>query len=480
MTSARTTVEARSFEFVPPTERYGTLSDQRRFWFMTNASLLTVLTGAIGPSAGLGLGWTLVAAVTGGAVGTVFQALHAAQGPIMGLPQMIQSRVQFGSRGALVPLLAAVLSCLGFALFLVQAGGSALSAVTPVESSPAQVFVGGGALVVAVVGHRLLMRLERHLTVVMCACLLALSVALLLVAPWPDLGARTWAGSGPAFLAQSGASAMIQLGIAVLVSDYTRYLPRSTRGRDLTAAVFGGTLVSGLWLTAVGAVAASSAPGADVVAALRELGDDGGFPLGTLTLVVSVPAALLAAATGLYSAAVSFLSGLESFRPVRSTRALRTAVLAVMGAATLVVGLLLPSDTVAGFAGFLTLMGYVLVPWTAINLADFYLVRRGVYAISDILRPDGGRYGRWAWRGLLAYALGLVAMAPFAVLPWWTGPAAATLGGADMAFLCGALASAGCYLLLMRDFDQASYVAAVSKAPMSTIGGALEARPAVS
>jgi nucleobase:cation symporter-1, NCS1 family len=37
----------------------------------------------------------------------------------------------------------------------------------------------------------------------------------------------------------------------------------------------------------------------------------------------------------------------------------------------------------------LTLMLYLLVPWTALNLVGFFFVRRGHYAITDIFRPDG-------------------------------------------------------------------------------------------
>ena len=46
----------------------------------------------------------------------------------------------------------------------------------------------------------------------------------------------------------------------------------------------------------------------------------------------------------------------------------------------------------------LTLMLYLLVPWTALNLVDFFFVRRGHYAITDIFRPDGV-YGAWSMPG---------------------------------------------------------------------------------
>ena len=45
-----------------------------------------------------------VADALGIAVGTVFMAFHASQGPWLGLPQMVQSRAQFGYRGVIVPV----------------------------------------------------------------------------------------------------------------------------------------------------------------------------------------------------------------------------------------------------------------------------------------------------------------------------------------------------------------------------------------
>ena len=42
---------------------------------------------------------------------------------------------------------------------------------------------------------------------------------------------------------------------------------------------------------------------------------------------------------------------------------------------------------------------YLFTPWTAINLVDFYVVRKGHYSIREIFNPNG-MYGRWNWRGL--------------------------------------------------------------------------------
>ncbi len=53
----------------------------------------------------------------GGAFGTFFMAFHSTQGPQLGLPQMIQSRPQFGYVGALLVWAVALIAYIGFNAF---------------------------------------------------------------------------------------------------------------------------------------------------------------------------------------------------------------------------------------------------------------------------------------------------------------------------------------------------------------------------
>jgi len=96
-----------------------------------------------------------------------------------------------------------------------------------------------------------------------------------------------------------------------------------------------------------------------------------------------------------------------------------------------------------------------LIPWSAVNLADYFLVRRGRYDVASFFTADGA-YGRFAWRGLLAYTVGLAAEWPFASQPDYTGPLVGTLGGADISWLVGWFAAAIAYLLLVA-FTPAPY-----------------------
>ena len=102
---------------------------------------------------------------------------------------------------------------------------------------------------------------------------------------------------------------------------------------------------------------------------------------------------------------------------------------------------------VTNLTNFLDVLLVIFIPWSAVNLADYFLVRRGRYDVASFFTADGA-YGRFAWRGLLAYAVGLAAEWPFVSQPDYTGPLVSTLGGADISWLVGWFAAAVAYVLL--------------------------------
>src|ERR1700753_3762953 len=114
-------IQEHSIDYIPESDRHGKAWQQLPFWFGNGCSLTSAGIGFIGPALGLNLAWSVVSVVLRMAFGTVFMALHANQGPRLGLPQMIQSRAQFGSRGVVVPLVLAVFIyvsfCVATALF---------------------------------------------------------------------------------------------------------------------------------------------------------------------------------------------------------------------------------------------------------------------------------------------------------------------------------------------------------------------------
>jgi len=113
------------------------------------------------------------------------------------------------------------------------------------------------------------------------------------------------------------------------------------------------------------------------------------------------------------------------------------------------------ANFLTNFNNFLLLVLYFFIPWTAVNLTDYFLVRRGHYAILEIFKPRG-IYGAWGWPGIVSYLLGFAAMIPFfSIGTLFTGAVASRLGGADLSLFIGLPVSALLYWGLTRNIDVA-------------------------
>src|ERR1700726_778658 len=112
-----TRIEKRSIDYVPLAERHGKVWHLWPVWFSGDAHLATLAVGILGITLGGNLLWTAVAVVAGCLLGTFFMAFHSTQGPQLGLPQMIQSRPQFGYVGALLVWGVALIAYIGFNAF---------------------------------------------------------------------------------------------------------------------------------------------------------------------------------------------------------------------------------------------------------------------------------------------------------------------------------------------------------------------------
>src|SRR5207253_701783 len=106
-----------SIDYVPLAERHGKVWHLWPVWFSGDAHLATLAVGVLGISLGGNLLWTAVAVVAGCLLGTFFMAFHSTQGPQLGLPQMIQSRPQFGYSGALLVWGVAMIAYVGYNAF---------------------------------------------------------------------------------------------------------------------------------------------------------------------------------------------------------------------------------------------------------------------------------------------------------------------------------------------------------------------------
>src|ERR1700684_3659373 len=157
-------LEVRSIDYVPLSERHGKIWHLGPLWFMSNAQIATLAVGLISISEGASLFWSGVSIAVGPLVGTLFMAFHSAQGPQLGLPQMIQSRPQFGYLGALLVWLFAYVQYAGFNVFNSVLAGQSVHATAHGPTKLWVVVVTVVAFVIALVGYDIIHKAEQFLT----------------------------------------------------------------------------------------------------------------------------------------------------------------------------------------------------------------------------------------------------------------------------------------------------------------------------
>ena len=90
----------------------------------------------------------------------------------------------------------------------------------------------------------------------------------------------------------------------------------------------------------------------------------------------------------------------------------------------------------------------VLIPWTAINLIDYYFIHHTEYDVPSFFKPDGGIYGYFNWPALICYVIGILIQIPFLSTPLYIGPLAKLLGEVDISWAVGLLVVSPLYYVV--------------------------------
>ncbi len=451
---ARPALERHSIDWIPDAERHGAARHLAAIWFIGNANLTAMATGVTTLSVGAGLGWTLVATVLGSLFGTFFMAFHSAQGPQLGLPQLVQSRPQFGYLGAAVTVwVFALINYVAYNTSDAILSGDAMHILFAFDPHVGYFAAGGIAAVIALFGYRWIHRINRVIAWPVLGVLALMTIGAFrspALAPQPFvLGPFDAASFMTVFTIVAG----FQLGWAPYVSDYSRYLPASTGVRATFWWTYLSSGLSAIWVFVVGTVAFAAAPGATPVAAFRAAGDSLFPGFGGVAVFGLLIGLLSMMAINQYGGMMSLISIRDSFRPVRANQRIRVAGITVMFVVVWGTAQFVGVERFNAFYGnVLIFLAYLFTPWTAINLVDYFFVRHGLYVIGEIFERDG-IYGRWGWRGNLAYLVTLAAMVPFMVTTPFTGFAATALGGVDCSLFVGLPLAGFLYLWLCRGLD---------------------------
>ncbi len=319
-------------------------------WFGAGVSLAEILTGASFASLGFARGFAAI--VIGHVIGCVLFFLAGLIGGRSGRSAMETVKMSFGQKGGLLFAVLNVLQLVGWTAIMIYDGALAAGSVFPAGHWVWCLVIGGLILVWILVGvtnlgwlNKLSMAALFLLTLVLC---------------WVIFGSGTPQSSGLEEVMSFGAA--VELAVAMplswlpLISDYTREAEKPFQATLASTVVYG--LVS-TWMYTIGMGAAIFTGESDIAAVMVKAG------LGIAALVILILSTVTTTFLDAWSAGISAES--ISVRLPGKWMAVGAALLGTAGA------VLFPMDDITGF---LYLIGSVFAPMVAIQIADFFLLRR--------------------------------------------------------------------------------------------------------
>jgi len=337
-----------------------------------------------------------VAVVVGSVIGTIPVGLAAMAGARTGSPAMVLLRGLFGRRLSSLPTVLNLLQCLGWGVFEIVVIAEAATQLMPWHVHWAYVLIAGAlTTLLALKPLGWVRTLRRYALVAVTA-----STVYFLVEfsrhPLPSLTHGSWSGF---WTAVDGVLA-VSISYVPLAADYTRHSRSETGafsgsviGYSLTQIVY---YVLGLlaFTTVVHGYTGDNAP---VFGAFLAV------PLGWLPFAVLTLRELDESFANVYSTAIS----VQNLRPLADRRVLAVVIgaLATLGALWLGLG---------DYQNFLTLLGSVFVPLSAVFVVDFFLLHRGEDWDVSAFAPS-----RWAM--VLPWLLGFAVyqMINPGYVSWW-------------------------------------------------------------
>ena len=445
-----TRVEEHTIYQIPLDQRHGRARQLFTLWFGANMNVLTVVTGALATTV---FHQSFLSAVTailiGNLVGTVFMALHAAQGPRLGVPQMVQSRGQFGAKGAAFVVALVIFMYAGYAATALVTGGQSLHAILPgIDERAGLLAIGLVSLGAAIYGHDLIHFCTRMMTYVSGSAVLLCYVWVIFIHPLPVEFVTQGSFSAVGVFSMVSMGALWQLAYAPYVSDYSRYLPPDSGPRQAFWSCYWGTTLGAVLPMIFGALIGPAVVDGDVVAALSRLTGSA----STAIVLLFAPGVAIAGAICFYGGSLAIITLAQTFfANWRATARARAVITVGMFLAALLIGIEGASNFLTLYSQFNELLLYLLIPWTAVNLVDYYLVRFGNYDVPSFFAFDGGIYGKYNIPALVCYALGIVVQIPFIATDLYTGPIARAVGGVDLSWVVGLLFVSPVYYFAARD-----------------------------
>jgi len=429
-------VEQYTIEQIPVDARHGSYRDLFTIWFTSNLMPLTIVTGALATQVyGLPFWPAVLAIAIGNVLGGILMALHSVQGPKLGIPQMIQSRAQYGTIGSILVVGVVVFMYIGFLASNLVLGGESINALAHGISVNAGIAISTVlSLVIVTYGYDLIHWLNRWLAIAFTVVMIVATVLVVhhgLPAHFSSIGTFTWAN----FMEASVSTGVLwQIAYAPYVSDYSRYLPKDRSAKPTFWYTYAGVVLGSFGPMVIGALLGVVMSKSGQVAAIDQL--TGHF--GWVVMLVFSIGLVNTNTLNVYGGVLCAITVVQNFMPNWFPKAKTRFVFSVVFMAICMIGAIKYAATFTGtYYNFILLLTYLLVPWTVINLIDFYVIHRGDYDVPSLFRPDGGIYGRFDVGTVLVYVVGFAIEIPFVNTLYYEGPVAKHLQGTDISWLVG-------------------------------------------
>ncbi len=455
-------IEMHGIEPIAEDERHGTPFELFWVWFAANLGILGIIYGGILAASGLNLWQSLLVALVAPAGSFLLVGVLSVAGKWGGAPMLTLSRASFGVRGNLGPALISWLSLVGWETIAVITAAYALLGLFTLAGLPANLFWTVVSLVVVallvvilgLLGHATLVWIQRAATWVLGLLTLVIVVFLVARTHWTTelaVPAGRWDTGVLATL--SIVLAGTGIGWANTGADYTRYLPRQSRGRAIIWwTVCGSTLplfiliMAGVLLSSdVGSLASAANPIQAIGAALPSW-------MAVPYLLTAIGGLIVEADLSIYSSGLNLLA--IGVKIQRYKTVLIDGALMIAGSIYVMV---IAQNFLGPFESFLQLLADGITAWAAVFLVDM-LLSRGYDSAGLRTTRAGSRYFYRAgvhWQGLVSWLLGLLVSLAFTVSPWFSGPFAAGLfATSSLGFLLGLLVSGLAYLGLVLATEQ--------------------------
>ncbi|GHH99201.1 purine-cytosine permease family protein [Neobacillus kokaensis] len=447
-------IEQKSYEYIPLEERRGKPKELFFTWYAANTVSTTLVTGALAIVIGLNFWWAALSIILGHALGATVMALHSAQGPKLGIPQVMQSRAQFGYFGVILPMLIVFIMYMGYGASNTVLVGQGINETLGINVNGTVLVSLIPMVLLAIYGQGLIQKSMKIYTIVYTIIFIILTFLVLTNISMEMLNRGGFSFSH--FLLATSISITWQITYGPYVSDHSRYM-HPKESKKTFAYSYLGSFLSSTWLMLLGAAIATMVVDGNVMGQIKELG--GG--LGTVIVILLSLGLIVINSLNIYGAGIILLSIASNF--VKFTTTIKIRVLA-----SLLVGVLLALAATVGagnFMGYFQLyLGFILffiVPWSVINLTDFYLLKRQNFKPEDFVEKNG-IFGKLRRSSIIIYLITVISQIPFTNTGIYQGPVSKMMGGLDIAWVIGIILSL-CLYLGYEKMKKRTYITSTSE-----------------